>query len=164
MLREGIDCRMLPEDLPREEIRHVRPALSCRACESMVQAPIPSLPVHRGLLSPGLLAQVLVSKYCVHLPLYRQSQIHARKGLTLEPFLLAGWVGKSVSLMAPPVEAIGRHVLAGDHIHADGRNARRRRDTPVPVLVPGTGKTRQADALLDRIAAPGSGFRQALGR
>jgi transposase len=164
--------RVLPEDLPREEIRHqpdgscaqcggvmrqvgedvteildyvpghfrvirhARPALSCRTCESMVQAPMPSLPVYRGLPSPGLLAQVLVSKYCDHLPLYRQSQIHAREGLTLERSLLAGWVGKSASLMAPLVEAIGHHVLAGDHIHAD--------DTPIPVLAPGTGKTRQA--------------------
>ncbi|WP_413207754.1 IS66 family transposase [Rhodospirillum sp. A1_3_36] len=164
--------RVLPEDLPREEIRHepdgtcaqcggamrqvsedvteildyvpghfrvirhVRPALSCRTCESMVQAPMPSLPVYRGLPSPGLLAQVLVSKYCDHLPLYRQSQIHAREGLTLERSLLAGWVGQSASLMAPLVDAIGRHVLAGDHIHAD--------DTPIPVLAPGTGKTRQA--------------------
>ncbi|MCF8482935.1 MAG: IS66 family transposase [Rhodospirillum sp.] len=117
-------------------IRHVRPALSCRTCESMVQAPMPTLPVYRGLPSPGLLAQVLVSKYRDHLPLYRQSQIHAREGLILERSLPAGWVGKSASLMAPLVEAIGRHVLAGDHIHAD--------DTPMPVLAPGTGKTRQA--------------------
>jgi hypothetical protein len=105
---------------------------------------MPSLPVYRGLPSPGLLAQVLISKYCDHLPLYRQNQIHAREGLTLERSLLAGWVGKSAALMAPLVEAIGRHVLAGDHIHTDGRNARRRRNTPVPVLAPSTGKTLQA--------------------
>jgi len=49
-------------------IRHIRPALSCRTCESMVQAPMPSLPVQRGLPSPGLLAHVLVLKYCDHLP------------------------------------------------------------------------------------------------
>jgi transposase len=47
-------------------IRHVRPKLSCRACESIVQAPVPSLPIHRGLASPALLAHVLVAKYADH--------------------------------------------------------------------------------------------------
>ena len=46
--------------------RHVRPKLSCRACESIAQAPAPSLPIRRGLAGPGLLAQVLVAKYCDH--------------------------------------------------------------------------------------------------
>ncbi|WP_404379499.1 IS66 family transposase [Caenispirillum salinarum] len=117
-------------------IRHVRPALSCRTCESMVQTPMPSLPVARGLPSPALLSHVLVSKYCDHLPLYRQSQIYAREGVTLPRALLAGWVGRTAALVAPLVEAIGRHVRAGDALHAD--------DTPVPVLSPGAGKTRQA--------------------
>lgn len=92
---------------------------------------MPSLPVARGLLS-----HVLVSKYCDHLPLYRQSQIYAREGVTLPRALLAGWVGRVAELVAPLVEAIGRHVRAGTALHAD--------DTPVPVLSPGAGKTRQA--------------------
>jgi transposase len=46
--------------------RHVRPKLSCRACESIAQAPAPSLPIYRGLAGPGLLAHVLVAKYCDH--------------------------------------------------------------------------------------------------
>lgn len=65
-------------------IRHVRPARSCRCCETMVQAPMPSLPIERGLPSAGLLAHVLIGKYCDHLPLYRQSLIYAREGVTLE--------------------------------------------------------------------------------
>ena len=52
-------------------IRHERPKLSCRACETIAQAPAPSLPVARGRAGPGLLAHVLVSKYCDHLPLHR---------------------------------------------------------------------------------------------
>lgn len=46
--------------------RHVRPKLSCRACEGIAQAPAPSLPIYRGLAGPGLLAHVLVAKYCDH--------------------------------------------------------------------------------------------------
>ena len=36
-----------------EVVRHVRPAFSCRTCEAMTQAPMPSLPVERGRSSPS---------------------------------------------------------------------------------------------------------------
>jgi transposase len=117
-----------------EVIRHIRPAFSCRRCESMAQAPMPSLPIERGRPGPGLLAHVLVGKYCDHLPLYRQSGIYAREGVDLDRATLADWVGKAAWLMAPLVEAVGQHVMAADKLHAD--------DTPVPVLAPGTGKTK----------------------
>jgi len=78
---------------------------------------------------------VLVSKYCDHLPLYRQSQIYAREGIDLDRSTLADWVGSASNLLEPLVTAISRHVLQADKIHAD--------DTPVPVLCPGRGTTRQ---------------------
>ena len=53
-------------------IRHVRPKLSCRSCETIAQAPVPSLPIQRGLPTPALLAHVLVAKYADHCPLYRK--------------------------------------------------------------------------------------------
>ncbi len=113
--------------------RHVRPKFSCRSCETITQAPAPSLPVRRGRAGPGLLAHVLVAKFCDHLPLYRQSEIYAREGVDLERSTLADWVGQAAALLRPLVDAIERHVLVGDRLHAD--------DTPVPVLAPGTGKT-----------------------
>jgi len=116
-------------------IRHVRPKRSCPKCQKIVQAEAPSRPIARGLAGPGLLAHVLVSKYCDHLPLYRQSQIYAREGIDLDRSTLADWVGSASSLLEPLVTAISRHVLQADKIHAD--------DTPVPVLCPGRGTTRQ---------------------
>lgn len=115
-------------------IRHVRPKLTCGACQKIVQQPAPSRPIERGLAGPGLLAHVLVSKYADHLPLYRQSEIYAREGVELERSTLAGWVAASSTLLTPLVEALGRHVTAAEKLHAD--------DTPVPVLDPGRGKTR----------------------
>ena len=76
-------------------IRHVRPKLSCNTCECIAQAPAPDLPIRRGLAGPGLLAHVLVAKYCDHLPLYRQSEIYARDGIDLDRSTLAGWVGRA---------------------------------------------------------------------
>ncbi len=114
--------------------RHVRPKLSCRACEAIAQAPAPDLPIRRGRAGPGLLARVLVAKYADHLPLYRQSGIYAREGVDLDRSTLADWVGQSAALLRPLGDALTRHVMAGAVLHAD--------DTPVPVLAPGTGKTR----------------------
>jgi transposase len=58
-------------------IRHLRTKLSCTKCDCIVQAEAPRRPIERGVAGPGLLAHVLVSKYCDHLPLYRQSEMYA---------------------------------------------------------------------------------------
>jgi transposase len=114
-------------------IEHVRPKVSCRCCETIHQAPPPDLPIERGRPGPGLLAHVLVSKYCDHLPLYRQSEIYAREGVELSRSTMAGWVGRIAFELRPLVAAVGAHVLAAAKVHGD--------DTPVKVLAPGTGKT-----------------------
>ena len=115
-------------------IRHVRTKLSCTKCDCIVQAEAPSRPIERGVAGPGLLAHVLVSKYCDHQPLYRQSEIYARQDVELERSTLADWVGGSARLLEPLVEALRRYVIAAGKLHAD--------DTPVPVLAPGNGKTK----------------------
>src|SRR6202790_5030482 len=115
-------------------IRRVRPKLACACCDKIVQAEAASRPIARGMAGPGLLAHVLVSKYCDHLPLYRQSQIYGRSGVELDRSTLAEWVGASSRLLAPLVEVLRRHVMAAGKLHAD--------DTPVPVLAPGLGKTK----------------------
>jgi transposase len=115
-------------------IQHVRPAMSCRACETIVQAPLPSFPIERGRPGPGLLAHVAVSKYADGLPLHRQSGIYAREGVDIDRSTMADWMGRAAALLSPLVEAIGRHVCAGAVLHAD--------DTTVQVLSPGLGRTK----------------------
>ena len=136
MRKVGEDVTEILDYVPGhfEVIRHVRPAFSCRRCERMVQTPMPSLPIDRGQPGAGLLAHVLVGKYCDHLPLYRQSGIYAREGVELDRGTLADWVGKAAALVSPLVEAVAQHVMAAEKLHVD--------DTPVPVLAPGTGKTK----------------------
>lgn len=115
-------------------IRHVRPKMSCARCSWVVQAAAPSRPVDRGMAGPGLLAHVLTAKYADHLPLYRQSQIYARSGVELDRSTLARWAGEAGGLLEPLVEALRRYVMSADKLHGD--------DTPLPVLAPGTGKTK----------------------
>lgn len=115
-------------------VRHVRPKLSCACCSRVMQVPAPSRPVERSFAGPGLLAHVLVAKFCDHLPLYRQSQIYAREGVELDDSTLADWVGASSRLLRPLIVGLRQHVLSAEKLHAD--------DTPVPVLAPGKGRTK----------------------
>jgi transposase len=115
-------------------LRHVRPKYACRRCDAITQAPAPALPTPRGRAAPAMLAHLLVSKYCDHLPLYRQSEIYARDGVDLDRSTLSDWVGQAVWLLQPIVDGIRNHVFAAEKVHAD--------DTPVPVLEPGLGRTR----------------------
>ena len=83
--------------------RLVRPRLACSDCERFHQAPLPPRPIERGRPGPGLLAHVLDSKYCDHLP---QSQIFAREGVELDRSTLAGWVGKATVILEASADAI----------------------------------------------------------
>jgi transposase len=132
----GVDERNVLEYVPShfKVIVHSRPKLACKDCESINQALMPSMPIVKGLPGPALLAHVIVSKYCDHLPLHRQSDIYAREGVEIDRSLLAAWVGYMAELLTPLAEAIEKHVRRGQALHAD--------DTPVPVLEPGRGKTR----------------------
>jgi transposase len=115
-------------------IRHVRPKLACGHCDTIVQAAAPSRPIQRSVATASLLAQVIVAKYGDHLPLYRQSAIYARAGVDLSRALLSDWSGQTGTLVSPLVDALQRYVFATHKVHGD--------DTPIPVLAPGTGKTR----------------------
>lgn len=132
----GADEREVLEYVPShfKAIVHVRPKWSCRACETITQPPMPSLPIERGLPGPGLLAHVIISKYCDHLPLYRQSGIYARSGVNIDRSTMADWVGSTAFLLEPLSHRIAQHVRAGAAIHAD--------DTPVPVLDPGRNRAK----------------------
>src|SRR5246127_2850537 len=75
-------------------IRHVRPKYACTACDAITQAPAPAMPTPRGLATPATLAHLLVSKYCDHLPLYRQSEIYGRDGVDLDRSTLSDWLAR----------------------------------------------------------------------
>ncbi len=132
----GEDVSEMLEYVPArwKVIRVVRPKRCCASCDTIVQEPAPHRPIARGMAGPGLLAHVLMSKYGDHLPLYRQSEIYEREGIDLDRSTLADWVGGATATMQPLVDEFQRHVLAAYKLHGD--------DVPVPVLAPGTGKTK----------------------
>lgn len=136
MRKMSEDVREILDFVPGRFIvrRHICEKLSCRECGKVVEAALPSMPIEKGAPGAGLLAHVLISKYCDHLPLYRQSEIYAREDVDLSRSTMAGWVGKMAGLLAPLAERIAAHVLGAAAIHTD--------DTPIPVLDPGRGRTK----------------------
>ena len=113
----------------------IRPKYACRSCEEGVtQAPAPAHLVEGGLPTEGMLAHVLVSKFCDHLPLYRQSQIYARSGIDLHRSTLAEWVGKASFHLRPVLDCLKAELKTSTTLGLD--------ETTVRVLDPGRGKTR----------------------
>src|ERR1700744_4413669 len=96
-------------------IRTVRPKLSCACCSRIVQEPAANQPIDRGLAGPGLLADVLVSKYADHLPLYRQAEIYGRSRCDRARATLADWVGGASRILRPLVIALKSYVLSAEN-------------------------------------------------
>lgn len=81
-----------------------------------------------------MLAHILIQKYFNHLPIYRQHQIYLREGIEIARSTMTGWVGQCVKILQPLIESLQKEVFSASHIHGD--------DTPVKVLAPGLGKTK----------------------
>lgn len=116
--------------------RHIRGKWVCDQCETLTQAPVPAQVIDKGIPTAGLLAQVLVSKYADHVPLYRQEGIFARAGVALPRSTLGDWVGVCGLRLQPLVDALKADMLGRGVLHAD--------ETPVQMLKPGAGKTQRA--------------------
>jgi transposase len=133
----GEDVSEILEYIPASYrvVRHVRPRLTCACCDRMVQAAAPSRPIARSYFGPGLMSHVIVSKYMDHMPIYRQCQQAARQGIELSESTVGDVVGGAHQLLRPLMNALERYVFSAAKLHAD--------DTPIGVLAPGNGKTKQ---------------------
>jgi transposase len=90
----------------------------------------------RSIAAPGLLAQIIVAKYCDHLPLYRQEQIYAtRHDIAIPRQSMARWIGLAADWLRPIYKSIHTGVMAGGYVQID--------ETPVEYLSPGNGQTKQ---------------------
>jgi len=101
-----------------------------RACEcgksGVVTAAPPLRIIEKGLVSDRVVVDTVISKYCDHLPLYRQSVILKREtGVELSRVTLDGWVMQVGQLLIPVVQVMRNELLRGSYIQAD--------ETPVEV-------------------------------
>lgn len=106
-------------------IAQLPPELAARFSSNVIVAPKPAMPIAGGMAGPGLLAQVIVSKYGDHLPLHRLERIFARHGAHFTRQTMCDWCAGCATLLRPLTELIRDEVLASFVIHTD--------DTPVDV-------------------------------
>jgi transposase len=119
-----------------------RPKYACRTCEKtgaetvagVIQAPAAARLVEGGLPTEALVADVIVSKYAWHLPLYRQSQMMATEGIEIDRSTLAHWVGFAAFELRPVYERLIVLLKRSGKLFAD--------ETRCPVLDPGRGRTK----------------------
>ena len=106
--------------------RHVRGVWVCQCCECVRQEAMPAQIINGGIPTANLLAQVVVSKYMDHLPLFRQSKMFARSGVELSMSTLADWVGACGVALSPLVQALKEQLLQSHLLHAD--------ESPITIL------------------------------
>lgn len=105
-------------------------------CEKHVAtAPKPPQPIEKGAATAGLLADIAVSKFTDHLPTYRKEEISDRHGWMIPRTTQCGWLRQTSAAVTLLVALMLAEVLRSRKIHTD--------DTPVKVIVPGEGKTKQ---------------------
>jgi len=105
--------------------------------ERFAIAPLPPQPIEQGMVGPGLLAQILVSKYEYHQPLYRQEKMFRQQfGVDLSRKTMGCWVEQAAELLKPVYRSIREDLLQGSYLQAD--------ETPIRYLDPDVkGKSRQ---------------------
>ena len=115
-------------------IEEVCSKYACPKGCTVVTAEKPTAPIEKGLAGPGLLAQVAVSKYGDHLPLYRQADIFRRQGVEISRQTMCDWMRACADLARPLYELMKQGVLGSKAVQTD--------DTPVPVLDRALPRTR----------------------
>jgi transposase len=105
--------------------------------ERFALAPLPPQPIEQGMVGPGLLAQILVSKYEYHQPLYRQEKMFRQQfGVELSRKTMGYWVEQAAELLKPVYRTIREDLLRGNYLQAD--------ETPIRYLDPDVkGKSQQ---------------------
>jgi transposase len=138
----------------------IRPTYACRHCEragedpQVVKPPLPPEPIPRGTAAAGLLAHLIVSKYCDHLPLYRQAAILGRLGWDVTRSTLCDQVMACAGVLEPLYRLMCDRVRASVSLHAD--------DTPVTLL--GPRRTAHAWVYVGDAANPYTVFDLSIGR
>ena len=97
--------------------------------ERFALAPVPLLPIPQAMAGAGLLAQILVSKYEHHQPLYRQEKIFKQQyGVELSRKTMGHWVELAAELLKPIYRAMREGLIKGNYLQAD--------ETPIRYLDP----------------------------
>lgn len=142
-------------------IRHVRPKYACKDCEGLEDehpvkiAAMPPQIVDKGIATPGLLAYVLVSKFCDAIPFYRQETLFRRIGVELSRTDFCNWAVAVGGAADPLMRVFLDEIRAGpvvqmDETHLQVMKERDRADTTKSWMWVMRGGPPQAPVILYR--------------
>ena len=101
-------------------IEHIRIKYACKSCtEGVKTAALPKMPIPKSIATPGLLSEIIISKYQDHLPLYRQEKILQRMGIDITRATLSNWIIKCGDLLEPLIALLKDHIIKYHYIQAD---------------------------------------------
>lgn len=106
-----------------------------RAEEGVKTASLPDSIITRCSVDESVLADVITKKFCDHLPLYRQAEMMLRDGVRISRQTLSAYVSQIGKALFPLYQLLEEEIKASGNIFVD--------ETPVDILAPGTGKTKQ---------------------
>lgn len=116
--------------------RYRRFKYASKVTGKIVIGALPTRPIEKGLFGEQLLAQMLIDKYCDHIPFHRQEQRYRRAGLTIAYSTLADTPRQLCPIFLPLYEVLKEQSLQGNYLQID--------ETPHPVMDSSVkGKTHQ---------------------
>lgn len=100
--------------------RRIRPKYARPKNQGVVIASLPSRPIEKGIAEASLLSHLFISKFCDHLPFYRQRQIFMRKyQWDVAASTLNSWFVRCCTLMKPLYRYMGKEILKSEYIQVD---------------------------------------------
>lgn len=136
-------------------LRHIRPKYACRNCEGTEDdgptvkiSPAQPQLIKQGIVTPGLLAYILVNKFCDGLPFYRQNRMFDRLGVDISRSTMSHWALLAAEKCEPLIERYLARLRQGAIINMD--------ETPLQVLnEPGRKNTAKSYMWVARGGADG---------
>lgn len=102
---------------------------------SISTAPLPESLLDRCQADESFLADMLVKKFCDHLPLYRQCEMLSREGILISRQILSQWTLRSAMALKPLKDLMMKILLESGNVFID--------ETPIGLQEPGKGKIQQ---------------------
>ena len=108
-------------------------ATAPKGMSGVLIAPMPLLPIYKGIAGASLLAEILLQKYEYHMPYYRQIKQYSHLGMKgLTESTVDGWFKQTMELLKPLYEVLKSEVMKADYVQAD--------ETTTPVINKDTHK------------------------
>lgn len=85
----------------------------------IVTPPTPDRPLPKCVAGASVIAQILVDKFCDHLPVMRQVNRFERNGVSLPYNTALDWAGKGVDLLEVFIEPLKKMILDSGYMHVD---------------------------------------------